>query len=332
MTGFGEENTACVRRAMATCEGERWYRANESLRRTGGSFLQRNDDATCAGIGDIDGMPSVVILAGPNGAGKTSSAPLVLRDELRVAEFVNADVIARGLSGFSADAVAVEAGRIMLRRLDELARSGEDFAFETTLSGTTFLGAIDRWRSAGYVVHIVYLWLDSPELAVARVRRRVKRGGHAVPEQVIRRRYERGLSNFAHRFRDAADQWQLYDNTLLPDRVLVARGTRTAVEVVDSERWSAFQRAITRASRIREALMTDRPPLPDTHITRWFNDSAGIERAMTITAARVIRLHRLLNEPIVGWRDGQVVYLDPHTMPMPEGVTEEQMGPVLDYL
>lgn len=87
-------------------------------------------------------VPSVVMLAGPNGAGKTSTAPLLLRDELRVAEFVNADVIARGLSAFSADATAVEAGRIMLRRLDDLAKSGVDFAFETTLSGLTLLGRL----------------------------------------------------------------------------------------------------------------------------------------------------------------------------------------------
>src|SRR6188474_1579778 len=94
-------------------------------------------------------MPNVVILAGPNGAGKTSSAPVLLRDAFHVGEFVNADVIARGLSGFSADAVAVEAGRLMLRRLDELATRRDDFAFETTLSGKAFLAAIERWRSAG---------------------------------------------------------------------------------------------------------------------------------------------------------------------------------------
>lgn len=92
-------------------------------------------------------MPNVVILAGPNGAGKTSAAPLVLRDTYRVAEFVNADVIARGLSAFAAGAADVEAGRIMLRRLDELAQANQDFAFETTLSGNAFLAAIDRWRS-----------------------------------------------------------------------------------------------------------------------------------------------------------------------------------------
>jgi predicted ABC-type ATPase len=272
------------------------------------------------------------MLAGPNGAGKTSSAPLLLRDELRVAEFVNADVIARGLSAFSAGATAVEAGRIMLRRLDELAESAVDFAFETTLSGLTLLGAIDRWRSRGYTVRIVYLWLSSAEAAVQRVHRRVQQGGHAVPDEVVRRRYERGMANFGTRYRYAADQWISYDNTDPFDRRTVARGTPQVVDVVDADRWSAFQRAVARVSRVREALMTDRPPLPDDHITRWFSTSEGIERAMRITHARVIRRHRLLNEPLVVERDGRVQLIDPHTVPMPEGVTEEQMGPVFDYL
>ena len=277
-------------------------------------------------------MPSVVILAGPNGAGKTSTAPLLLRDELRVAEFVNADVIARGLSAFSADATAVEAGRIMLRRLDELAESGVDFAFETTLAGLTLLGAIDRWHSRGYAVRIVYLWLSSSDAAVRRVHRRIRQGGHAVPDEVVRRRYERGMANFDTRYRHAADQWILYDNTDPFERRTIARGTVKAVDVVDAERWSAFQRAVARVSRVREAVMTDRPPLPDDHITRWFSTSEGIERAMRITHARVIRRHRLLNEPLVVERDGRVQLIDPHTVPMPEGVTEEQMGPVFDYL
>jgi predicted ABC-type ATPase len=277
-------------------------------------------------------MPSVVILAGPNGAGKTSAAPLLLRDELRVAEFVNADVIARGLSGFSPDAQAVESGRIMLRRLDELATSGDGFAFETTLSGLTFLGAIERWRSRGYTIRIVYLWLSSADAAVQRVHRRVQQGGHSVPDDVVRRRYERGLANFATRYRAAADQWILYDNTDPGDRRLVARGATPGVDVVDTARWASFERAAARASRIREVLMADRPPLPDDHITRWFNDPANMERAMRIVHARVIRRHRLLNEPLVVERNGKVLLLDPHTVPMPEGVTEDQMGPVFDYL
>jgi predicted ABC-type ATPase len=277
-------------------------------------------------------MPNVVILAGPNGGGKTSSAPVLLRDELRVAEFVNADVIARGLSGFSADAVAVEAGRIMLRRLEELAVSKQDFALETTLSGNAFLGAVERWRSTGYTIRIVYLWLRSAEAAINRVHERAMQGGHSVPDDVVRRRYERGMTNFAYRYREAADRWHFYDNTDPLDRRAVARGNAGAVEVIDAERWDEFQKATARIPRIREALMTGRPPVADDHIERWFNDPSNLERAMRIVHARVIRRHRLLNQPLVTWRDGKVVELDPHTVPMPDGVTEEQMGPVFDYL
>jgi len=277
-------------------------------------------------------MPNVVILAGSNGAGKTSTAPTLLRDELRVAEFVNADVIARGLSGFSADAVAVEAGRIMLRRLEELATSGQDFAFETTLSGNAFLSAIDRWRLAGYTIRIVYLWLNSPDTAIDRVHARARQGGHNVPDEVIRRRYDRGLLNFAHRYRDAADRWQLYDNTDPQDRRVVARGSAGLVDVVDDKLWERFQNQVSQTPRIREVLMADRPPVADDHIERWFADPENLERAMRIVVARVIRRHRLLNEPLITSRHGKVVELDPHTVPMPEGVTEEQMGPVFDYL
>ena len=277
-------------------------------------------------------MPNVVILAGPNGAGKTSAAPLLLRDTYRVAEFVNADVIARGLSAFTAAAADVEAGRIMLRRLDELAEANQDFAFETTLSGNAFLAAIDRWRSRGYVVRIVYLWLESAEIAIARVRRRVTQGGHAVPENVIRRRYDRGLVNFATRYRIAADEWQLYDNGNPFGSRPIARGDREAVEIIDRARWDRFEQAVARIPRVREALMAERPQIPDDHLARCFRDTAALDRAMRITIARVIRRHRLLNQPLVGGRNGQVVELDPHTVPIPEGVTEEQMGPVFDYL
>jgi predicted ABC-type ATPase len=277
-------------------------------------------------------MPNVVILAGPNGAGKTSAAPVLLRDRLEVTEFVNADVIARGLSGFSAESVAVEAGRVMLRRLDELAMARIDFAFESTLSGTSFLRSIDRWRANAYIIRVVYLWLSSPDAAIRRVRRRVQQGGHSVPEDVIRRRYERSMANFASLYRTAADEWQLYDNTETPVPRLLARGDRDRAEVIEQGGWLAFERAAARISRVKEVVMTGRPPIPDDHVARAFADVAGMKHAMDIAAARVIRRHRLLNEPLVSARNGEIVYLDPHTVAMPGGVTEEEMGPVFDYL
>jgi predicted ABC-type ATPase len=140
-------------------------------------------------------MPKVVVIAGPNGAGKSTAAPAVLRNALLVNEFVNADTIAAGLSAFSPEAVAVTAGRAMLQRIRELARERRDFAFETTLASRTFAPWLRKLQSQGYRFHLVYLWLPTVELAVARVAERVRRGGHAVADDIVRRRYERSLGH-----------------------------------------------------------------------------------------------------------------------------------------
>ena len=142
-------------------------------------------------------MPKVVVIAGPNGAGKSTTAPAILRDALRVHEFVNADPIAAGLSAFSPESVALAAGRIMLDRVHELAHEGRDFAFETTLASTTFAPWLRGLQNNGYKFHLVYLCLPTVELAVARVAERVRRGGHAVSEGIVRRRYDRSLDNFS---------------------------------------------------------------------------------------------------------------------------------------
>ena len=155
------------------------------------------------------GSPHAVILAGPNGAGKSTLAPWLLAGELGVRTFVNADVIAQGLAGFDPASAAIEAGRIMLRRLDELRRAGADFAFETTLSGLAHRRTIHRLHESGYETHLVYLWLPSPETAVERVRTRVRLGGHDVPERDVRRRYWRSLRNF-ERYRMLVTSWLVY--------------------------------------------------------------------------------------------------------------------------
>lgn len=133
-------------------------------------------------------MPKVVVIAGPNGAGKSTAAPAVLRNTLRVNEFVNADTIAAGLSAFSPDAVAVAvaAGRIMLDRLRDLAGEGRDFAFETTLASMSFAPWLRTLQLRGYAFHLVYLWLPTVELAIAMVAERVRRGGHAIAEDTVR--------------------------------------------------------------------------------------------------------------------------------------------------
>jgi predicted ABC-type ATPase len=159
-----------------------------------------------------DRKPLVVVLAGPNGSGKTTVAPLILRDRLHVSEFVNADTIARGLSEFNVESVAFDAGRIMLRRLDQLAEQRADFAFETTLASRTFAPFLRKLVESGYAAHIAFIWVPAPELNILRVADRVRRGGHFVKEEDIRRRYHRGISNFFNIYRPLPLSWEFFDN------------------------------------------------------------------------------------------------------------------------
>ncbi len=145
---------------------------------------------------DENRAPQLIVIAGPNGAGKTTTARDILQGPFQVEQFVNADIIAQGLSAFDPQAAAWEAGRIMLSRLNELARRRADIAFETTLASRSFAPWISAQVEEGYEFHLVFLWLPSADIAVRRVRDRVERGGHEVPEETVRRRFARGLSNF----------------------------------------------------------------------------------------------------------------------------------------
>lgn len=153
------------------------------------------------------------VIAGPNGAGKTTFAREFLPHYVKCPEFVNADLIAGGLSPFSAAAAALEAGRIMLRRIDELSAHRHDFAFETTLSGKGYLSLFRKLRTKGYRINLFFLWMPSVQLAIQRVRDRVRRGGHAVPEEDIRRRFSRGLKNLFTQYIPLLDTWTLLDNS-----------------------------------------------------------------------------------------------------------------------
>jgi predicted ABC-type ATPase len=182
--------------------------------------------------------PNVVVIAGPNGAGKSTIAPRVLRGTLQVSEFVNADVIARGLSAFEPENVAISAGRIMLTRLKELAAARESFAFETTLASRSFAPWIAGLRKEGYRFHLVYIWLRSPDIAVGRVAVRVQMGGHHVPEETIRRRYFGGLENFFELYRPITDTWRCYDRSAGPESILVATGRGTHYErIYERKTW-----------------------------------------------------------------------------------------------
>jgi predicted ABC-type ATPase len=168
--------------------------------------------------------PLVIVIAGPNGAGKSTMALRLLRDALAVSEFVNADPIAIGLSAFRPESVAMAAGRVMLARLKSLAAAGNDFAFETTLASRTFAPWLRSLRASRYRVHLAFLSLPSPDLAVARVAERVRQGGHDVPESVVRRRFDAGLRNLFALYEGIADTWQLFDNSGVGEPRLVASG------------------------------------------------------------------------------------------------------------
>jgi predicted ABC-type ATPase len=202
---------------------------------------------TRSGNSHLDGAhelhePERVVIGGPNGAGKSTAAPAILRDTITVSEFVNADVIARGLSGFNPQGAGIAAGRIMLERLAELASSKADFAFESTLASRSLARWLRGLAGGGYLVHVVFLWLPSVELAVARVRDRERLGGHSVPYETIVRRYARGAQNFLKLYRPLATTWRVYDNSPSNGPILVARSVAGSAEVVlDADAWKRIQ-------------------------------------------------------------------------------------------
>ncbi len=186
--------------------------------------------------------PLVVVLAGPNGAGKSTSAARLLRGAYAVEEFVNADVIAQGLSAYRPEAAAVAAGRIMLDRLRYLADQRRDFAFETTISGRGHERWLRALRGDGYHSHLIFLALRSADLAVARVAERVRRGGHDVPEDVVRRRYSKGLRNLFNGYRHAVDGWAAYDNSdLSGPRLIASQFSGRSLAVIDPSGWEKLQ-------------------------------------------------------------------------------------------
>jgi predicted ABC-type ATPase len=186
-------------------------------------------------------IPQVIIIAGPNGAGKSTLAPGLLRDRLKLVEYINADTIAQGLAAFEPERVAIEAGRIMLKRMHELSSQRVSFAFETTLATRSYAPWLRTIIQQGCRLHLSFVWLRSPEMAVQRVRARVRDGGHAVPEETIRRRYVKGVRNFFELYQPLAATWALYDNSVAPKPVWIAsgRGDRNQT-IFQPELWSQF--------------------------------------------------------------------------------------------
>lgn len=157
--------------------------------------------------------PLCIVIAGPNGAGKTTFAREFLPKDTRIVHFVNADLIAGGLSPLRPELAALASGRLFLRELDRLAKVKADFAFETTLSGIVYLTRLKRWKAASYRIEIVYLRLSSPQLALRRIAARVRQGGHNVPSADVLRRFTRSWNNFQTVYRPLANKWAVYDSS-----------------------------------------------------------------------------------------------------------------------
>lgn len=160
--------------------------------------------------------PRCMIIAGPNGAGKTTFAREFLTRGASIDHFINADLIAGGLSPLNPELAAVAAGRLMLAEIDRLARGKLDFAFESTLSGRSLAARLREFKAAGYRIEIAFLKLKSPRLALRRIAARVRQGGHNVPRADVLRRFGRSWSNFTTIYRPLADQWWVYDNSSSP--------------------------------------------------------------------------------------------------------------------
>jgi predicted ABC-type ATPase len=186
------------------------------------------------------------IISGCNGAGKTTASYTVLPEVLQCKEFVNADEIARGLSPFNPEGMAIEAGRLMLKRISELIREEESFSIETTLATRSYARLIQQTQAQGYKVSLIYFWLNSPELAIGRVRRRVSEGGHDIPEEVIRRRYQAGIDNLFGTYMSCVDYWLMADNSQ-ENRIIVAEGGRNILtEIHDVELFKTIENYVKR--------------------------------------------------------------------------------------
>lgn len=172
---------------------------------------------------------NLYIISGCNGAGKTTVSYSVLPKLLDCKQFVNADEIAKGLSPFCPESVAIQAGKLMLLRIEELLASDETFSIETTLATRSYSELVKRAQEKGYKVTLLYFWLNSPELAVERVARRVSEGGHNIPKDVIYRRYEKGLKNLFNIFIPIVDSWMIVDNGVEP-REIIAKGTKNQMK------------------------------------------------------------------------------------------------------
>jgi predicted ABC-type ATPase len=187
-------------------------------------------------------MKDIFILGGPNGAGKTTAARVLLPSKLRADTYINADEIARRIAPQNPEGAALAAGRVMLTRIEELIAAGTSFAFETTCAGRVYLRLLENCKLNGWKVSLVYLWVPSPEYSLARVERRVRQGGHSIPEHVIRRRYKAGLFNMRHLYLPLADDATIYDNRDNALKLIARREAPYSLQVWDGDIWARIEK------------------------------------------------------------------------------------------
>lgn len=183
---------------------------------------------------------NVYLIAGPNGSGKTTFAKKFLPDYVKCPNFVNADLIAQGLAPFEPRSAAIKAGRLVLQQIHEFAERNINFSFETTLSGKSYVGLLKELKAKGYAIHLFFLWVPSPELAIARIKERVAEGGHNVPAEDVRRRFVRGIYNFLKLYEPLLDSWILFDNSKAKP-LLIAKRRNGHREVFNIELFKIIQ-------------------------------------------------------------------------------------------
>jgi predicted ABC-type ATPase len=188
-------------------------------------------------------VKDVVIIGGPNGAGKTTAAPAIVPRRLQIHEFVNADEIAKGLSPFDPERVAVAAGRLLVERIQTFIRSGESFAFETTCAGRAHAHWLRECKAEGWRVTLIFLWLPTPGAALDRVARRVRDGGHAIPKDVVIRRWKAGAANMRNIYLPLSDVAMIYDNSDAERMLIAERMLGVPLVVYDAARWAMIEEA-----------------------------------------------------------------------------------------
>ncbi|MEM1158987.1 MAG: AAA family ATPase [Verrucomicrobiota bacterium] len=245
-------------------------------------------------------MPVLHLIGGINGAGKTTFFEDYLPNEGHCLEFLNADMIAKGLSPFQPEKVSFKAGRLLLERLSELAAAKESFALESTLSGLSYLKTLKQLKSEGYYLKLYYLWIPNAETAQARVRRRVSLGGHHIPDDVVSRRYQKSLNFFWNQYRLIVDEWRLFDNRSLP-RSIVAKGNGEKIEVVQKQLFEKIK--LDMKDSVKEESMAYDVKRDFPTGDEW---TKGIEQALKRGDEKLLEESRRTGVPLIFAQDGYI--------------------------